>query len=149
DKMSTPDLVHLARADASQRITESSFQLGSIARIPHNDPRDTVIGQYPPPGSDLRTQGDIHLLLSAGTGETGDFMPDIRGMRVDDVMRVLMPLGVTVVPRETDAPDARPDIVLNQNPPPNALISAGQTVTYEVKSSGTAELPDTRYETSV
>lgn len=149
DQMSAPDLIHLARSDASEKIAADNFRLRSIARIPNAAARDTVIGQYPPPGSDIKSQGDIHLLLSAGLRESGDFMPDIRGMRVDEVMRVLMPFGVTVVPRQVDIPDAQPDIVLDQNPPPNALISEGQTVTYDVKPSGVAELPDTRYKTVV
>jgi hypothetical protein len=40
-------------------------------------------------------------------------------------------------------------VVLNQEPPPDTLIYAGQLVTYDVKASGGLDLPDARQEAVV
>jgi len=140
-----PDLRQQTLKGARQSIADARFRIGSVARIPDTAPRDTVIAQDPPPGKSIANQGDIHLLVSAGAQEqTGQFMPDIRGLAADTVAAALEPYGVTIVPQKIDIPGARTDIVLNQDPAPNALIYPGDVVTYVVKESGAVELTDTR-----
>ncbi len=149
DFLETPDLLNKPLEDARRELAQSSFRMGTVARIPNSAPRDTVLAQDPPPGAELADQGSIHLLVSGGGEERNAFMPDIRGLSVQQVLAMLAPYGVTLVPNEVDVPDVPVDVVLNQNPAPNTIISEGQIVTYDVKPSGAVEIPDARYKTTV
>jgi serine/threonine-protein kinase len=147
--MKAPSLLKKSLDEAREELAQSRFRVGSVARIPHASPRDTIISQDPPPGRDIPNQGDIHLLVSAGTEKQSAFMPDIRGMNVQDALKLLMPYNVKLIPNKVDIPDAREDVVLNQDPVPDALIYPGQLVTYDVKPSGTVDIPDARYEAEI
>jgi len=149
DFLQTPDLLNKTLEDARKELAQSSFRMGTVARIPSNTPRDLVLAQDPPPGADLADQGNIHLLVSGGSAQPSAFMPDLRGLSVQQVLAMLAPYNVTLVPSEVDLPDAPVDVVLNQNPPPNTVIAEGQVVTYQVKPSGAVEIPDARYKTTV
>lgn len=141
DVLTAPSLVNLRLDDARRTITESRFRLGSVARVPNDAARDTVLAQDPPAGLGIANQGSISLLVSGGNETSTNFMPDIRGMNVQEMLRVLAPYRLTLVPRQTDIQGAKPDTVLSQDPAPDTLIYPGQVVTYEVKASGTEPLP--------
>lgn len=144
-----PDLTNMGLEDARRKITQDRFRLGSVSRVPDKAPRNTVLAQDPPPAGRLSSQGAIHLLVSAGSEKGRDFMPDIRGMAVQDMLQLLADYNVTVVPNEVDIPNAREDVVLDQDPPPDTVIYAGQVVTYDVKPSGQVDLPDMRHTADV
>lgn len=147
--LSAPSFLKKALNDARQEITESRFRIGTVARIPHKSPRDTIIAQDPPAGQAVPSQGSIHLLVSAGSDRQSAFMPDIRGKTVQEVLAILTPYNVTLVPNLVDIPGAMEDVALNQDPPPDTLIYEGQIVTYDVKPSGTVEVPDMRHQAEV
>lgn len=141
DVLTAPNLVSLRLDEARRAITESRFRLGSVARVPSDTARDVVLAQDPPAGQGIDNQGSISLLVSGGNEKSNNFMPDVRGMNVQDMLRVLAPFRLTLVPKEVDIEGAKPDTVLNQEPPPDTLIYPGQVVTYEVKASGDQPLP--------
>ena len=141
DVLTAPNLVKLRLDEARRTVTESRFRLGSVARIPNEAARDVVLAQDPPAGQGIENQGNISLLVSAGNESSNDFMPDVRGMNVQDMLRVLAPFRLTLVPKEVDIEGAKPDTVLSQTPAPDTLIYPGQVVTYEVKASGDEPLP--------
>jgi len=149
DFLTAPNLVTKNIELAQSELEASRFRLGHIARIPDNAPRDTVLAQDPPPGRSIPNQGDINLLLSAGPSLVSSFMPDIRGLPIADMLKMLAPKNVKVVPNEVDIPGAKVDTVLNQDPQPGALIYEGQVVSYDVKPSGSVALADTRYHAEV
>ena len=148
--MTAPDLMGKTLEDARREINQSRFRLGSVARIPVAQPRDTVLAQDPPAGRGLPSQGYIHLLISDVSGaEAGDFMPDIVGKSVDEARDLLQPYGLVLVPNVVDIPGAREDTVLRQDPPADAIIHRGDYVTYDVKPSGSVSIPDTRHQAEV
>ena len=149
DVLSAPNLGKMRIDEAKRAITEARFRLGSVARVPNDAPRDTVLAQDPPAGQSIQNQGSISLLVSGGSETSTSFMPDIRGMQVQDVLRVLAPFRLTLVPREVDLPGAKPDTVLNQDPAPDTLVYPGQVVTYEVKTSGETPLPSNEARSTV
>jgi hypothetical protein len=89
------------------------------------------------------------LLVSAGLEKPTAFMPNIRGMAVADALRVLAPFGVNAVANPVEVPGAALDTVLEQHPQPDTLLYAGQVVTYDVKSSGSLPLEETRHQGEV
>ena len=131
DYLHAPDLTGKHLEDARREITAARFRVGSLARVPEDDPRDTVLAQDPPAGGELADQGEIHLLLSAGSGTPSALMPDLREVPVADVAKALEGFDVVLVAREVDIPDAAIDVVLAQTPAPDTLIYPGQTVTYD------------------
>ncbi len=135
--------------DARREIATARFRVGSLARIQEDLPRDTVIAQDPPPGGELPDQGEIHLLLSAGSDRPSALMPDLRGLNVGEVAQALEGFDVVIVANEVDIPGAAEDIVLAQSPAPDTLIYQNQTVTYDYKPSLGSEAPSMRYEATV
>jgi len=149
DYLHAPDLVGKHLEDARREITAARFRTGSLARVPDAAPRDTVLAQDPPAGGDLADQGEIHLLLSAGTGVASAMMPDLRNLPVAEVEKALENMGVVIVAQEVDIPDAATDVVLAQSPAPDTLIYQGQTVTYDYKPSAAGEAPSMQHEATV
>lgn len=144
-----PDVTQKTLEEARTLIEQARFRSGTIARVYDNAPRDTVISQDPPPKRNIPNNGEIHLLVSAGKEQPPVFMPDLRGKPVSEIERIMAPYRVNLVPEEVVSPDVMPDVVLNQNPPPFALIYEGQIVTYQVKRSGNVAVPDAWQETPV
>ena len=134
DVKSAPEVVQMYLEDAQKTISGERFRVGSVARVPSERPRDWVLAQDPEPGRNMQTQGEINLLVSAGQEERSSFMPDLRGMTIEDALQEAAPLGLTMISREVDLPDARPGIVLDQDPPPDTRIYEGQKITYYVKT---------------
>src|SRR5690606_19260914 len=112
-------------------------------------PRDTVLAQDPEPGRNMPSQGGISLLVSAGREEFSDFMPDLRGMTVEDALKAMAPFGITMTARGVDLPEARAGEVLDQDPPPETMIYRGQIVTYVIKSGAAEEEAEEVYQAEV
>lgn len=149
DSEVAPDLLRRSREEAEREIKTARFHLGAVSRIPDSTPRDTVLAQDPPPGSNVPRETSISLLLSAGSQRSGAFMPDIQERSVLEIRSVLAPFRVYLAPRQVDIPNAPVDVVLSQDPAPNTLIQPGQVVTYEVKPSGSLTLPSDQHQAEV
>ncbi|NLN94144.1 MAG: PASTA domain-containing protein [Candidatus Hydrogenedens sp.] len=148
DYMRAPDLSGKSLEEARREILASRFRVGSLARVAEEQPRDTVLAQDPPSGERLAEQGEIHLLVSAGSGRPSALMPDLRGLAISDITRALEGFDVVLVANEVDIPGAVPDVVLAQTPSPDTLIYQNQVVTYDyLRSAGTA--PTEQYEDTV
>jgi hypothetical protein len=76
-------------------------------------------------------------------------MPDLRNRHVSEIENIMAPYRVTLIPELVTSRDAMPDVVINQNPPPFTLIYEGQVVTYQVRRSGSVDLPDARQQDDV
>ncbi|HNY86875.1 MAG TPA: PASTA domain-containing protein [Candidatus Hydrogenedentes bacterium] len=149
DFLRAPDIRGKALEEARRLLGEARFRVGSLARIPSDIPRDTVLSQDPPPGGELSGDAEVHLLLSAGNTRANALMPDLRGVGVADVERLMAPFGVALVANPVDLPDAQYDIVLAQTPPPDSLIYPDQVVTYDYRPSGALDAPSQRHQTTV
>ncbi|HOJ70072.1 MAG TPA: PASTA domain-containing protein, partial [Candidatus Hydrogenedentes bacterium] len=146
DYLKVPDLRGMFLDEARQAIAQSRFRIGSLARVPSDAARDMVLSQDPPAGETLDAQGEINLLLSAGAASATGVMPDLRGMKVTDIPPVMAPFGVILVGNPVDVPGVPTDVVLDQSPPPDALIYPSQVVTYDYRPSGVESVPSERYE---
>ncbi len=149
DFQTAPDLRRINLEEARKTLSSSRFTLASVARIPSEMPRDTVLGQDPGPGRSIPAGGNVHLLVSAGHGEANNFMPDIRGMKIADMEKVMAPYGVQLIKQESDLPDAQEGVVLDQEPAPDTMIYQGQVVTYFVKSASGEGEEGMTFETEV
>ena len=149
DFQTAPDLRRISLEDARKTLTSSRFTIATVARIPSEMPRDTVLAQDPGPGRGIPSGGAVHLLVSGGHGEAGNFMPDIRGMKIEDMEKMMAPYGVQLIKQESDQSEAEEGVVLDQEPAPDTMIYQGQAVTYFVKSSATEGEEGKAFETEV
>ena len=146
DYLKVPDLRGMFLDEARQIVAQSRFRVGTLARVPSEAARDMVLAQEPPPGETLDAQGEINLLLSAGGSAATGVMPDLRGMKVSDISAAMAPFGAILVGNPVDAPGVPADVVLDQSPPPGALIYPSQVITYDYRPSGMESGPTERYE---
>jgi beta-lactam-binding protein with PASTA domain len=141
---STPRLVGNTLEAALTQIGGTRFVAGSIARIPDDAARDTVLGQDPLPGANLAPGDEVHLLVSEGPKVSSLFMPNLVGKSLNETRNILSAMNVRAVPFKTDRPGAAYDVVLSQNPDPGTVLREGQSVTYEVRLAGETILPNAR-----
>jgi len=149
DYLKVPDVRGMFLDEARQIIAQSRFRVGTLARVASDAARDMILAQDPPPGETRDAQGEINLLLSAGAASATGVMPDLRGMKISDIPAVMAPYGAILVGNPVDVPGVPTDIVLDQNPIPDALIYPNQVVTYDYKPSGMTSGPSEHYETVV
>jgi len=125
-------------------IEQRAYHMGTVARIPHSAPRGTIIAQDPAPPRSVRSDGEVHFLVSDSPSAQTFLMPDLKGKPVQEVLRLLSPMGVLPVPRRVDTVGAEYNVVLDQQPAAGTLIHEGATVAYFVRPSGDVALPDSR-----
>ena len=142
ESLSPPALIGKTLANAETEIRLSSFALGTVSRIAHDLPRDTVIAQDPAPARLVSANARINLLVSDGRPSRAFIMPDLVNKPVQDVLKLLSPLGVKPTPNAVEMPDQPLDVVLDQQPLAGTLIHEGDRVIYTVRASGTTSLPD-------
>ncbi|NIA13196.1 MAG: PASTA domain-containing protein [Nitrospiraceae bacterium] len=147
ESLSPPDLTGQTLENAQTELRRSAFELGTVPRIAHSSPRDTVLAQDPVPSRLVSSGTRINLLVSDGMPKRAFIMPDLLGKPVQEVMRVLSPKGVNPIPRTVDMPGQRTDVVLDQQPPAGTLIQEGDSVVYTVYPSGFVPLPDAQHRT--
>ncbi len=144
DYVEAPSLVNMTIAEARKAIAQSAFREGSLARMPHHAPRDTVIAQNPPQKQNILRGGEIHLLVSDGVSSRPVLMPKLINLPLQEVADVLAPMGVVAVANRVDTPGRPFDVVLDQRPPSGTLVHPGQTITYDVRLSGIYQVPNMR-----
>lgn len=116
------------------------------ARVPHDQPRGTVIAQDPPAGQKVSEPVAISLLVSEGASPELFLMPDLVGRRVEEVARLLKPLGVSAEASPIEAEEDQPyNVVLAQSPPAGTWVHEGMKVVYKVRAAAREQVAPTEY----
>ena len=148
ESLTPPTLVGKMLQQATDEIRRSSFNLGNVARIVSETPRDTVVGQDPDPSRRVSSAARINLLVSDGQQAANALiMPDLLRKPVQEAASVLEPLGLKPKPVYVELPDQPFDVVLDQRPQPGSLVQQGDVVEYSVRPSGSVALPDVQFRT--
>ncbi len=149
-KNKVPDLRGKTLEEAQKIIeNDGTFRIGNIARLKYNAPPETIIAQDPPANSESQPGVLINLLVCKGEVAETIIMPNIVGKTIKEAEEILKQFELKPVPNISNAPDAVPDIILDQSPPPDTPVTKGQTVVYTIKTSGTVPLPDARYQAEI
>jgi len=135
--------------DALAEIETTRLRAGSIARIPHMLPADTVLAQDPEPLRSIEAGGEIHLLVSDGPGRQQLIMPELIGKSLEDAQILLANLEVKAVPYSVERPGAEYETVLAQNPAPGSRLFPDQEVSFDVRLLPTSYLPNVRHKVTV
>ncbi len=137
-EVSVPNLVGLSAADA-QRVAEShnlTFRIGGSRMVTDVLP-GTVVEQSPNAGAIVTVHTAVEAILAAGRPYT---LPDLVGYQVDVVLPHLETEGLLVSVRKEWSMEPKGQIIA-QEPPPETVVHAGQTITLTVSGGTDVALP--------
>ncbi|MBM3236009.1 PASTA domain-containing protein [Candidatus Poribacteria bacterium] len=137
EKVEAPDLTGKLLSDAEADLASTGFQIGTKATV-HSDnypTMNTIIAQTPLPKSISERGAKINLLLSKGAYPKMLLMPDLKGMKFNDVQERLKRSGL--ISQVTFNPNSiyGDGVILTQIPPAGQFIQVGQKVELQVSSS--------------
>jgi serine/threonine-protein kinase len=125
-------------ADATKDLQFDKFTV-KVSRRFDQSAKDTVIGEVPAPGSQVRQGSPI--LLTVSDGPQPIKVPNLTGMKIDDARKLAGRLGFTINVVETAPSDTiPPNTIASQDPPfdPSATIAAGTPINVVLSTGGTA-----------
>jgi serine/threonine-protein kinase len=131
-ELQVPNVVgeHFRKADVL--IRQAGFLPAGVARVATAEiPRDIVIAQDPPPGTQLDKGGSISLLVSAGIKTRRYVMPRLVGKRATEALRTVERMGLQhrVSSAPAEGQQTPPDrVVLRQKPAAGSPVASDMTV---------------------
>jgi beta-lactam-binding protein with PASTA domain len=112
---SLPRVLAMPEAKAKQELTELGFRPRLEGERPNDVyPAGTVIWQDPPPGTVLRPNSVVQLVLSTGPAMVP--IPDVVGLGVPQASKILTAAGVRVGAIDSSAAGPEPGVVLATRP---------------------------------
>lgn len=129
-----PDLAGYSLRECEKILKDNDLRKGYVSYMNAEDvPLDFIIDQSFPAGSKVPQSTEVDLLVSQGRRETSYMMPDLIGMRSEDVVYLFESQGLRITNiNKTSYPRLEPDIVTNQIPAPGFRINARARITIEV-----------------
>lgn len=125
-----PDIVGLSRGEAASQLRQAGFIVNARA-TDSDEPKDQVLTQSPPGGTQKRVGAVVRFTYSSGVGTIS--LEDYVGQKSSYAERRLTNdgLGVSIVEREV-SDESEDGIVLAQAPSPGSNLSPGDRVTLTV-----------------
>jgi beta-lactam-binding protein with PASTA domain/predicted Ser/Thr protein kinase len=113
--------------DATNELQQLGFNVTTQA-ADSTQPKDTVIGTDPKPGSSAQRGSQVTLTVSRGPQTSP--IPDVRGFTPSEAVATIRADGFRPVTKRQDVSDAAQDgVVIAENPEQNTQAAAGTTVT--------------------
>jgi serine/threonine-protein kinase len=126
EKAKVPDLIGLDRR-AAERAIEDRELVPVVSEQESDRPVDTVIAQFPAPGTGLAKGERVTITISKGLQSAK--VPDVVGLAPSDARGQLRQEGFAVDVRERAVTDESDDgIVVDQRPAPGTQLKKGRTV---------------------
>ncbi|MEW6679647.1 MAG: PASTA domain-containing protein, partial [bacterium] len=88
-----PDLIGMQRADAEKAIIEAGLTLGMVIEQTSTKPKDEVLRQRPNPGTEVKKESPVDLLISSGPPPKV-IVPDLIGKTIDEAKAILEGVGL-------------------------------------------------------
>ena len=134
--VSMPTLVGQTLGDAIATAERAHIKASVLRRTPSDRyPKDVVMRQSPPGGSQVREGRQVSLVVSTGVQIFA--MPDLRYESLRevglDLSHFKLVLGKTRTVPNDEVPGGR---VVTQDPPPLSSVRSGSTVTVEISKGG-------------
>lgn len=134
-----PDVRNLLLVDATAQLQAIGLQVQSVNERSSTVPKDAVIRQDQPPGSNVSPGSTVTLTVSLGANVT---VPNVVDVRVADAQAKLQDAGLQtkLVNEPSDA--INKGFVIKSNPPAGTLVAFGTTITLTVSTGQDFEIPD-------
>lgn len=124
-------LLDVGGRDEIDDLLGERLTLGEVARIGADVPRNTILAQSPPAGSRMPSGGAVDVLVSNGPREPLTFLPELRGLPLEEALELARLAGLSEeridTTYTTGAPEAQ-GTVLEQSLPPFAPVSRDLSV---------------------
>lgn len=119
-----PELTGLSYDDAAAQIKALGLLGARRTEELSSLPAGTVLRQDPAPGTEVRLDRIVELVVSDGSGVE---VPDVRGMDKKEAKDLLEQAGLDAK-EAAKAPGDEKDVVLDQDPPPGQVVPRGSEV---------------------
>lgn len=123
------DVSGVSVREATLRLQQAGFEIGSVVEEPSLIPKGVVIAQDPKPGEMVGKGTVVDLLVSMGEQKIRVFVPDLVDRSLDEAQLTLEGMGL-LVGKVTRRPriDVLPDTILEQSPGAGEEVREGQAV---------------------
>jgi eukaryotic-like serine/threonine-protein kinase len=92
-------------------------------------PEGIIMSQEPPAGANIRNNGFVNFMVSAGTSIDSIMVPELIGKSLTEAQKILLEKGLTVgtITYQPSA-DLLPNTVIEQVPRPNEIVTVDKNV---------------------
>ena len=149
EAMSAPSFLGMPLEEGLRQIEAARFLGGSIARMPNESPRGTILAQQPAPSLEVAEGAEIHLLVSDGPKSQVLVMPKLVGLTLEQAQLQLGTMSVVAIPNKIDREGDEYEVVLGQNPAPGTQLTPNQEVTFDVRLRPSSFLPNARRKVAI
>ncbi|GGJ15554.1 Stk1 family PASTA domain-containing Ser/Thr kinase [Streptomyces brasiliensis] len=140
DTFAAPNFVGSTKATATKMADNVGLNLSFTNKECENQPKGKVCSQDPTPGTDVKKNDTVNLVVSTGAPKVS--VPDVKGLTFDKAQSQLEDKGFKVE-KKTEVSDQTPDVVIDQNPSGDTEVEKGSTITLTVaKEADRATVPD-------
>lgn len=134
-----PNVQNLSLADATTQLQAIGLQVQSVNELSTTITRGAVIGQNPPPGSNVSSGSTVMLTVSLGGNVT---VPDVSGKRATEAQARLQDADLPAKLMSEASGSINKGFVIRSDPPAGTEVALGTTVTLVVSTGQDFELPD-------
>jgi beta-lactam-binding protein with PASTA domain len=140
-----PDLAGDLVKIAARRLKSISLQVGEKTRRPSDRPEGTVVGQSPPPGTEVRVGSRVNLVLAQRVAELiAVRVPKLIGLEQEEALGRLADRDLVGVVEER--PSVKPlRTVIEQDPVPGSRARPGDSVRLVVVDPQLVKVPDLKH----
>ena len=138
NKVDVPDLRGMTVEQATTTLEAKGLKLGQQTPQPSDQPRNTVIAQNPPSGTQVTSGDSVDVTISSGPQQVE--VPQVVGLTQNAASAAVQAqdLKVSFKSKPSDQPAGQ---VIGSNPPEGTMVDVGSTVVLFV-STGEVEVPD-------
>src|SRR6266487_948453 len=134
-----PDSGNLPLADAITQLQAIGLQVQSANERSSTVPKDAIIRQDPPPGSNVSPGSTVTLTVSLGANVT---VPNVVDVRVADAQAQLQAAGLQTRLAYEASGGINKGFVIKSDPLAGTSVAFGTTVTLTVSTGQDFEIPD-------
>ncbi|HDT15645.1 MAG TPA: PASTA domain-containing protein, partial [Firmicutes bacterium] len=125
-----PDIKGLQRTQAMLILRNSDLEQGHETKVFSSSPENTVLAQSPPPGETVPFNYTVNILTSAGEKEKDYIMPDLAGVNIFEVYRLLRQKNLFVENLSVSTNNlVESGIILEQAPAPGYKVNKKTPIT--------------------
>ena len=119
--ITVPNLIETNIEEAGKNLEKAGLKIGSITEMPSNKPSGIIIEQNPPPGTEVKGNTKIDLVIARGESEEGVIIPELKGMSIEEAIKELERWGLKVGSVETKPHISEKGTILSQDPLPGTI----------------------------
>ena len=124
-----PDMIRKSLRQSMIILHNSGLEVGNVSKVFSNrEMKGLVLNQEPLSGEEVKRYSPVNLLLSQGPRYPNLVMPELVGLKMELVNRILDELGLNIEDIASQRSDAEEGMVLMQQPLAGSPVSFGDKI---------------------